>query len=388
MRFIPIYISLFFFCGVIAPFLPIFVRDLGYNATAVGILLAIAEGVGIMGPFLFVRLADRRGKYKAGIIIAYILTAASVIPLAIFISPVVSAVFIALFAIGYRSTTPLIDAIITINLGDRGNYGRVRVSGSIAFVCTLLFLQWVPILRPNTAMNIALWVCITSLLAIIVTAFMPLSNSGQKAPSEDTIKIPPDKSIWTPFFVMGLVCVALSRLAMTPVTSFFSLYLVEYMRWDSVGLMWALASIAEIPFLYLSNRIIRRFGAMPILAFSSGVVGLRLALYAIFPFKAGIIIAQLLHSCCFGLFHPAAIAFISSCVPPKQRSLGMTLYVSVGTGLPTFIGNFFGGFIVDHAGYRALFGCFTIFAVLSMAIYIFYHFRVISPLQKAEMTRY
>ena len=331
-----------------------------------------------MGPFLFVRLADRHGKYKASIIIAYILTAASAIPLAIFISPVASAVFIALFAIGYRSATPLTDAIITINLGDSGNYGRVRVSGSIAFVSFVLLLQVVPVLRPNTAINIAFWICMTSLLAILVTIFLPLSYSGQKSPSEDTAKRSPDKSIWTPFFVMGLACVALNRLAMTPVNSFFSLYLVEYMRWDSVGFMWALASIAEIPFLYLSNRIIHRFGAMPILAFSSGTVGLRLALYAIFPFKAGIIIAQLLHSCCFGLFHPAAIAFISSCVPPKQRSLGMTLYVSVGTGLPTFIGNFFGGFIVDHAGYRPLFGCFTIFALLSMAIYIFYHFRVIS----------
>jgi len=378
MRFIPIYITLFFVYGAITPFLSIFVRDLGYNATAVGILLAISEGAGIMGPFLFVRLADRYGKYKPGIIIAYILTAASAIPLAIFISPVVSAVFIALLAIGYRSTIPLIDAIITINLGDSGNYGRVRVSGSIAFVCLLLFFQWVPALRPNTTMNIALWICMTSLLAIIVTTFLPLSYPDRKSPPENFMEKSNDKSIWTPFFVAGLVSIALNRMAMTPVYSFFSLYLVEYMRWDSVGYMWALASTAEIPFLYLSNRIIRRFGAMPILVFSSGIVGLRLALYAIFPFKAGIIIAQLLHSCCFGLFHPAAISFISSCVPPKQRSLGMTLYVSVGTGLPAFIGNFFGGFIVDHAGYRPLFGCFTVFAFLSMAIYIFYHFRVIS----------
>jgi PPP family 3-phenylpropionic acid transporter len=230
-------------------------------------------------------------------------------------------------------------------------------------------------LQPNTAINIVLWICITSLFAIVVTIFLPFSYSGQKVPSENATKKAPKKSIWTPFFVIGLVSIALNRLAMTPVYSFFSLYLVEYMRWDSVGFMWALASVSEIPFLFLSDRIIRRFGTMPILVFTGGTVALRLAIYAAFPFKTGIIIAQLLHSCCFGLFHPAAIAFITSSVPPEQRSLGMTLYVSLGSGLPMFIGNFFGGFIVDHAGYRALFGCFTVFAVLSMAIYICYHFK-------------
>jgi PPP family 3-phenylpropionic acid transporter len=269
---------------------------------------------------------------------------------------------------------PLTDAIITIKLGESGNYGKVRVFGSISFACIVLFFQFVPVLQPNTAMNIALWISMTSLLAIIVTVFLPLGYSGQKSQSENSTEKSNDKSIWTPFFVIGLISIAFNRLAMTPVYSFFSLYLVEYMRWDAVGLMWALATIAEMPFLYISNRIIRRFGAMPVLAFSSGMVGLRLALYAIFPFKAGIIIAQLLHSCCFGLFHPAAVAFISDSVPPKQRSLGMTLYVSAGTGLPTFIGNFFGGFIVDHAGYRALFGCFTIFAILSIVTYMFYRF--------------
>jgi len=378
MRFTPAYITLFFVYGSITPFLPIFVRNLGYNATAVGILLAISEGAGIMGPFLFVHYTDRRGKYRACITLAYFLAAVSAIPLAIFVSPVASAVFIALLAMGYRSAVPLTDAIITINLGEGGNYGKVRVFGSIAFVGIVLLLQVVPVLRPNTAINIASWICMTSSLAVIVTVFLPLNYSAQKSASENSAERSHDKSIWTPFFVMGLISIALNRLAMTPVYSFFSLYLVEYMRWDSVGFMWALASTAEIPFLFLSHRIIRRFGAMPILAFSSGIVALRLALYALFPFKAGIIIAQLLHSCCFGLFHPAAVAFISSSVPPKQRSFGMTLYVSIGTGLPTFIGNFFGGFIVDHAGYRPLFGCFTIFAILSMAIYVCYHFRNIA----------
>jgi len=273
---------------------------------------------------------------------------------------------------------PLTEAMATINLGEGGNYGRIRVTGSIAFVFFVLLLQWIPVLPPDAPKNIAFWTIVTSILAIAVIFLVPSKYTTRKSLLEESpsniaagkdVKKP---TIWTPFFIAGLISISLNRLAMTPIYSFFSLFLVEYVQWDAVGLMWALASAAEIPFMFFSWRLIRRFGTMPILAFAGVMLALRLGLYVLFPFKAGIIIAQLLHSFCFGLFHPAAVAFVSSCVPPEQRSFGMTLYMSLGGGIPTLIGNFIGGFIIDYAGYRQLFGFFTIFAVLGAAICIVY----------------
>ena len=371
MHLIPAYITLFCLYAVIPPYLSLLVRSLGYRASVVGILLAISEGVGILGPFVFGHFADRRGTYKGCLFFSYLLTLAFVLPLAHFVHPVLSAVFIALFAAGYRSAMSLMEAAATIILGTDGNYGKIRVTGSIAFVCFLLFLQRVPVLRPNTPLNIALWIGMTSALAAMIILLTPSRYTSRK-PAQDTSAAghgPKHKNIWTPVFILGLCCIALSRLAMTPVNSFLSLFMVEYMQWDAVGLMWALAGAAEIPFVYVSSRLIRRFGALPILAFTSAMVGLRLLLYAAFPFRAGVVIAQTLHSFCYGLFHPAAVAFISDSVPPERRAFGMTLYLSVGLGIPTFIGNFAGGFIVDHAGYRFLFGSFSIFAFLGTALY-------------------
>jgi PPP family 3-phenylpropionic acid transporter len=274
---------------------------------------------------------------------------------------------------GYRSANPLVDAITTINLGEKGDYGKIRVSGSIAYCCFVFFLQWVPFLRPNTPVNISIWIFITVVLAMAAIIILPSKYTRRETVPENfraEEKPAQTKSIRTPFFILGLISIALNRLAMAPVYSFFSLFLVEYVQWDAVGLMWALAGLAEIPLLYISHRIIRRFGAMPILAFTSAMMALRLVLYAMFPFKAGIVIAQLLHCFCFGLFHPAAVAFVSSCVPPERRSFGMTLYFSAGCGIPMIIGNFVGGFIVDHMGYRFLFGLFSIFAVMGAAIYV------------------
>ncbi|MDR0496055.1 MAG: MFS transporter [Treponema sp.] len=376
MFFIPSHVAINFVYGIITPYLPLMLRNLGYRAAVVGILLAISEGAGILGPFLFGHLADRDGKYKSKLVIAYIFTAAAAFPIAVFSNPVISAVLIALLAVGYRSAMPLIDAITTINLGETGNYGKIRVSGSIAFVCFMFFMQWIPVLRPNTPFNIALWICITSVLAIIATIIIPSRLTNLKVPEKDAgiddgqNATEQRKTIWTPVFIIGLIIIALSRLALTPIYSFLPMFLVEYMRWDAVGLMLAVAALSEIPFVYFSRPLIRKFGSMPILAFASAMVALRLAIFAIFPFKAGIITGQLLHSFCFGLFHPAAVAFITGCIPPKQRSFGMTVYLSLGCGVPLFIGNFLGGFIIDFAGFRSLFGTFTVFGILGTLIYV------------------
>jgi PPP family 3-phenylpropionic acid transporter len=242
----------------------------------------------------------------------------------------------------------------------------------------MLFLQWIPVLRPDTPINISLWTVITAVTALLTLLILPsrytsigprYGETPEKEAAEKDAPAARRREIWTPVFILGFAMIFLSRLAMTPINSFLSLYLVDYLHWDAVGMVWALASVVEIPFLYVSGRLIRRFGAMPILTFSTAAVGIRLLLYVIFPSKAGVIAAQLLHSLCYGLFHPAGIAFIADRVPPRHRAYGMTLYLSLGLGLPTFIGNFIGGFIADHGGYPLLFGSFSVFAALGLALY-------------------
>jgi PPP family 3-phenylpropionic acid transporter len=121
--------------------------------------------------------------------------------------------------------------------------------------------------------------------------------------------------------------------------------------------------------MFLSARLIRRFGAPRLLAASVVAVATRLAIYAIFPNPAGAVVGQLLHSLCYGLFHPAAVAFVATSVPPDRRAVGMAMYLSLGVGLPTFLGSAAGGFIVEAAGYRVLFASYIIFAVASLAVY-------------------
>jgi PPP family 3-phenylpropionic acid transporter len=367
----------------INPYIPILLRFSGHSPSTVGILMGILEGAGIAGPFIFGCFADKWGRYKPGLIITHIMILLTLIPLLVFRGPLAAGILMTVLGLGFRSAFPLLDAVITINIGNTGNYGKIRTAGSVGFVLMMLFLQVTPILRPDNPVNITWWMAITTTAALVSMIIIPgrYTNTGSRgfsaAPRRER-----GGSLWTPPLILGLCIIGISRLAMASINSFFSLFLVEYIRWNAVGAMWALATASEVPFMFLSRRLIGRFGAFPILIVSAAMVTVRLSIYALFPYKGGVIAAQLLHSICYGLFHPAAVAFISDNVPPERRALGMSLYLSLGSGLPTLLGSVLGGLIVDHLGYRLLFGIFALFPVLALGIYGLLIFVAKSPRQR------
>ncbi|GHT99849.1 MFS transporter [Spirochaetia bacterium] len=366
--------------AVVSPYLPMLIRGLGYSPSTVGLLMGVFEGAGIAGPFIFGYFADKMGRYKPGLIITAVIIVAAAIPLSFFTNPLISALFIALIAIGFRSGSPLLDAVTTISIGKNGgDYGKIRTAGSVSFVIMMFLLQSALILPPNTPRNISIWIAVTAALTTLSMIFIPskYASTGDYAQSAGAARRaqkkngepPKNRKLWSVLLVLGLGMMFLNRLAMASVYSFFSLFLTESLQWNAVGFMWALATISEIPFMFLSKGLIRRFGALRILVVSALAVSLRLSIFAFFPVKTGVICAQLLHSLCYGLFHPAAVAFISSCVPPERRALGMSLYLSLGSGVPALLGNILGGIIVETSGYQALYSTFALFPLAAVGLY-------------------
>ncbi|MDR2313751.1 MAG: MFS transporter [Spirochaetaceae bacterium] len=366
---IPSYILSFVVFGTITPYLSILIRDLGYSPGLVGVLLGVFEGAGIAGPFVFGAWADKNGSYRIPLIITTLLPVLAA-PLALFIHPLISAVFLALMAFGFRSTTSLLDAVTTIRLGKTGDYGKIRAAGSISFIVLVLFLQWTPVLKPQNSENIAAWITLSSLAAVFPIILLPRTMTGSPrgrgrsgSPSKGPVHL---LSI---YFLTGFAIIFLCRLAMSVVYSYFPLYLTEELDWNVVGAMFALASMAEVPCMFISARLLRRFGPLPLLALAAAGISVRLLIWAAFPGRGFIAGAQLLHSLCFGIYHPAAVNFISTSFPPEKRALGMSVYLALGSGLPSLLGNILGGFLVEDLGFRPLFACFSGFTVLALLIY-------------------
>jgi PPP family 3-phenylpropionic acid transporter len=368
--FIPTYALTFTAFAVITPYLSIMVRDLGYRPVWVGILLGIFEGSAIAGPFLFGYWADKTGNFRSPIIVSCILPALTAIPIVLWIHPVISAILLAVLAFGFRSTSSLLDAITTVRIGKSGDYGKIRAFGSISFIIFVLFLQWTPFLTPNSAKNIAFWIVITSLAAIIYLFILPRSSFASiEHDNEKNNNKERGIPLLSVYFIGGFAIIFLCRFAMSSVYTFFPLYLTETLNWNAVGIMFALSSASEVPFMFLSVILLRRFGALPLLALSAGGIALRLLLWALFPYKPVIIAAQLLHSLCYGTYHPAAVQFISSVFPAEKRGIGMPVYLALGSGVPSLLGNMIGGVIVESTGYRPLFAIYAGTAALGVLIF-------------------
>jgi PPP family 3-phenylpropionic acid transporter len=362
------FIAFYAVCTVWGPYQTILLKDLGYSHTVIGILLGVNSLAGVAGPFLFGHFADKFGRYKPPLVVCHLIPLAMLAPLAWSPHPLATGLLLAVMSTGFSSILPQMEAITTIAIGTTGNYGKIRTPGTVSFILGALLLQFTPVLRPDNRVAILIWTGVFMVFSLGVTVRIPASYTdvSRSLPGGNGPAASGSKSLFTPLFVLGLITIAFSRLAMSGATSFLSLCAVEGLRWDAIGLLNAISATAEIPFLLFSKVFITRFGAIRCLI--AGNLGMlaRLLLLAIFPSPGGVVAAQCMHSLSYGLFHPAAIAFISSCVPPDKRALGMSLYLAIGGTLPGLLGNVLGGIILDHGGFRPLYASFSLFAVISL----------------------
>jgi PPP family 3-phenylpropionic acid transporter len=370
-KFIPSFIFSNFFLAITAPYLIILLRDIGYSPFHIGILLGLCETAGIIAPFALGYGADKTGNYRPVLILSCIVPVLVAYPLVIWVHPVASAVFLFLIAFGIRSLISLIDAITTVQIGTSGNYGKFRMWGSIAFVALTLFFQWTPFLRPDDAPTISLWIAVISALCVIPILALPsyLLKVSPEAPVKD--QNPEEKTIPAAFAYIfcGFAVIFLSRFGMTAVITYLPLYMIEVIEWDAFALMFAIAAIAEVPLLLFAKKLICRFNSMSMLVLSAVSVSIRLLILAFLPFKPWIVVSSLLHSICFGVYHPAAIHFITTVFPVEQRGRGMSMYMIMGTGLPSIAGIMLGGAIIEGLGYGPLFILYAAISGLSVICY-------------------
>ncbi|MDD3980693.1 MAG: MFS transporter [Spirochaetia bacterium] len=363
---------LFFAIYGISPYLQVILRRLGYSPAAVGLFLGIFELVGIAGPIVLARKADALGRFNPFLIgsgLGIILGMGLLVSVNHAIAAVVGLSFASL---GLKTPVPVLDtALLRAIESDQKegkatpSYGLMRSIGSLGFVIVTLIVQFVPGFEASSPMVMA------GVMALLASVFLVgikwLPESGDRITGKKKQKA---SFGWIDTaFLLGLAVIMLGRIAMAPVNSFFSLYLVESLEWQAIGAMAALGAVVEIPMMLLAWRYMSKKSPMQAISLASGAIVLRLLIYALVPTKTGAVVGQLLHSLCYGLFQPAAVAFVNLKTPPTERTTGMAILLGIGMGLPAFLGSALGGLIVEWAGYRWLFASFSLFAMGSLALY-------------------
>ena len=367
------YFLLFTIYAVITAYLPITLKAIGFSTAQVGILLGIIEIIGVCAPFFVMQWLDKTGRYGFMMCIFGDDMALLLLPLLRFHSFFVTGVCLGIFAIGFKGMVPVLDGFTTKALGQYHNqYGKIRALGSAGFVGMNLFLQLHPLISGKDPFSIIMSVSAGALLFVITLRWVPdLYDFGLVQTDEKSNAGVYDRlDLLTAFpqvFWEYLSLIFLAFLGLVPCQRFFSLYVEEYIKVEASAGLWALSAMAEIPMLIISGKLIQRFGEGLLLVLCLLSIIVRNCCYIFIPGIAGAVAGQLLHSISFGLFHPLSVLL---CVLQSRGNTvtAMTLFTAA-SGIAYVIGSMIGGYIIEYAGYPALFLLFSIFPAIGACFY-------------------
>ncbi len=373
---------LFYFAalGVLAPYWSLYLKDLGFNAVAIGQLMAIPMATKLVAPYVWGWLGDHMGHRMSIVRLGSLLTAI-----------IFSAVFwvsgfwqlgltMILFSFFWNAVLPQFEAVTFDYLGkDVSRYARVRVWGSIGFILTVVVLGIVVDLKGPAAILPVLF----SIYAAIWFSSLIIKD---KDPEPHPIAQPSILSVLKmPAVIAFFVVCFLLQAGHGPYYAFYSIYMesVGYSK-TAIGQFWALGVIAEVIVFLFMHRLLKRFGARQVLLASLGLAVIRWILIGNFPNSLVIILfAQTLHAATFGTFHAAAIHLIHHYFTGSHQGRGQALYSSLSFGAGGAMGTLASGFLWESSGPNVAFG---ISATLSLIALVVAWYWVVNELGESAST--
>jgi len=351
------------------PFAALYYQSIGLSGAQVGILLGLAPIVILAGSPLLTGIADKTRQHKLVISLAM----AGVILWAMAM-PFTYSFPILLMLIVYNALlsapiNSLADSATMNMLGqERAMYGRVRLGGALGWGLMALFVG--PIVE-NYGLVWIFWIfAIGMALNLLVVQKFSFVQPEEQTPFWRGIGGLLSNPRWLLFLGISLV----AGLGMASVNAYQFVYMAEIGASETVmGLSLFISTFfSEVPAMFFGDRLLKRFKAQGLLVLGTGVVGLRLLLYAVFNFPEAILALQLLHGLTFPIIWIAGVSYAHENAPTGLSATAQGLFGATMYGVGSGLGAFLGGILIDSLGGRGLysiFGGFVLAALLALLVF-------------------
>ncbi len=360
--------SYFAHIGFFNPYLPLWLKDLGFGLLAISILTSVQSATRVFAPYGWGWLSDHTGQRVR--LLRYGATAALLISAGLWFDLGGLALFAVLLLMFAHTSgmMPMSEAVLAQHVSrdgafDARRYGRVRVWGSLGFLVTVLLAgAWFDAFGLD---SFPAWTALT-LAAVALSAWcLP---DVREAAHKDT----PRERVWPvlrqPRMRWFFAAAAFHVMAHIFVYIFLSLHLdaLGYPK-TVIGLMWAFSVAIEIGWFVTQGRWLPRLSLPGWLVLAAALMALRMALTAgaaqVWPLLA---LAQALHAITFAAHHTVCIAWISEHFPGRLRGRGQALYSVLGYGVPGVLGGVAGGALSSRLGLASVFWLATACAVVAL----------------------
>ncbi|MDP1568087.1 MAG: MFS transporter, partial [Polaromonas sp.] len=332
--------SYFAHIGFFNPYLPLWLKELGFSILAISLLTSVQAATRLFAPYGWGALSDHTGERVK--LLRYGATVALISSCGLWLdfdsrfgiwwlTAVLLVMFTHTSAMMPMSEAAMAHLISQGGAFDARRYGRVRLWGSLGFLVTVFAAgAWFEYFGMG---HFPAWTFL-SLLAVTVSVWCLPNIKEAVSPHEEKVPVLPvlrqRPVLW--FFAAAFFHV----LAHIGIYVFFSLYLdsIGYSK-AMIGILWAVSVVVEIVWFYTQGRWLPRFSLTGWLVICAAAMTLRMGLTATCASVLAVLVfAQMLHALTFATHHTVCIALLSHHFPGRLRGRGQALYVVLAYGLP------------------------------------------------------
>ena len=323
-------------------YMSLFYTDIGFDSARLGGVSAATAAAALVAQPVWGMLGDRAGNRKRLLCVLCLLAAAAM-PLAL-LSPAFWAQILAaaLFYAFFCAMLPLGDAILLE--ADGGAFGGYRLVGGASFALSGALFGAV---MGRTGPASAIWVTAGILLLAALAALLLPSAPGKQRRERITM----GRLLRDPNLVRMLAFVLPVQMTMGFFYTFYAPHFKALGGTEAqLGLGYLLSAVCEAPYLLLSGRIYRRFGAARPMCVSAILLAARWLTLGLAP-SAGVALAsQILHGGGFIVMSVSMASWIADHVSPELRASGQGLLNMVTFGAARILGNLGGGLLAQSVG--------------------------------------
>ncbi|MGH7785731.1 MAG: MFS transporter [Candidatus Binatia bacterium] len=344
--------------GIFFPFYTLYLREnAGLSGTQVGVVLAMMPLVGIVAQPVWGHLADRTGARSAILTLLTVATALAYLVLGRlehFPALVAGTAALAVFgtAIGPLSMSI---AFAAVRGAGPHAFGLLRVWGTVGYLITVAGYPWLlHRLAPPTAdgaePGLASLFPATAglfLLAALIGPLLPRSGAAalRASPGQWRELLPrPAVRRLLLFTFAAFVCLQ------GPIGLFPLFIRARGGDLATVGNMWVVMILLEIPLVALAGTGLRRLGARGLMAAGLIAGGVRWTVCALTGDLAVLYVMQLLHGVTVAGLLLGGPLYLEAVVPPALRSTAQALLATAGMAIGSIVSNTATGWLMQHVG--------------------------------------
>ena len=367
--------------SILFPFLALFYQSRGLTGSQIGLLAAISPIISFFGAPLWTGAADASHRHK----LVAMLSISGVVIIT-FIFPGIASfggllLMISLYAFFGAPTGSLVDAAVLTMLGDRKErYGRIRLWGTIGYGIVAPFAGN---LIGRLGLKWAFWgYAILMLGGLLVITQIPFRQSHSNGSFRGGLRVLFANQSWMLFLVM----VFIAGTGMATINNYLFVYMQSLGASKTLmGFALTVSTISEIPAMFFSDRLLRRFGARGMLVIAMTTIGLRLLCYSLTTQPWIVLVIQLMHGLTFAAIFTAGVHYADTIAPLGMKSTTQGMFSGTLMGFGSAAGGLLGGLLLDRFSPGGMYAFSGTLVLVSLIVFLIVERRLVAKTEQGRI---